>query len=252
MGRRKIKLRDKAALITGGSGGIGRAIAIKLSEMGFNIAISYLNNEEAAREVIAEVEKNNVKGLSIKADVSKEEDVKRIIETVNKEIGNIDVLVNNAGITRDRLLLRMKTEDWDTVMNTNLKGVYLCTKAVIRSMMKKKYGKIVNVTSVVGISGNAGQSNYSASKAGIIGFTKSMAKELGNRGINVNAVAPGFIDTAMTNVLDEEIKDEMLSSIPLNRVGKPEDVANLVAYLCSNEADYITGQVIHVDGGMLI
>jgi 3-oxoacyl-[acyl-carrier protein] reductase len=146
----------------------------------------------------------------------------------------------------------MKTEDWNTVIDTNLKGVYLCTKAVIRNMMKKKYGKIVNITSVVGISGNAGQSNYSASKAGVIGFTKSMAKELGNRRININAVAPGFIDTAMTNVLDEEIKDEILSSIPLNRVGKPEDVANLVAYLCSNEADYITGQVIHVDGGMLI
>ncbi len=243
---------NKVALVTGGSGGIGSAIAIKLSEKGFNVAITYLSNEKAAKEVIEEIEKNNVKGLAIKADVSKEKDVEEIIGIINNEFKTIDVLVNNAGITRDNLLLRMKAEDWDQVMDTNLKSVYLCTKAVTRNMMKKKHGKIINITSVVGISGNAGQSNYSASKAGVIGFTKSVAKELGSRGINVNAVAPGFIDTDMTSVLSEDIKDEMLKSIPLNRVGKPQDVANLVAYLCSDEADYITGQVIHVDGGMLI
>lgn len=243
---------NKVALVTGGSGGIGSAIAIKLSEKGFNVAITYLSNEKAAKEVIEEIEKNNVKGLAIKADVSKEKDVEEIIGIINNEFKTIDVLVNNAGITKDNLLLRMKAEDWDQVMDTNLKSVYLCTKAVTRNMMKKKHGKIINITSVVGISGNAGQSNYSASKAGVIGFTKSVAKELGSRGINVNAVAPGFIDTDMTSVLSEDIKDEMLKSIPLNRVGKPQDVANLVAYLCSDEADYITGQVIHVDGGMLI
>ena len=243
---------NKVALVTGGSGGIGSAIAIKLSEKGFNIAITYLSNEKAAKEVVEEVEKNNVKALAIKADVSKEKDVEKIMEIINNEFKTIDVLVNNAGITRDNLLLRMKTEDWDKVIDTNLRSVYLCTKAVVRNMMKKKYGKIINITSVVGISGNAGQSNYSASKAGVIGFTKSVAKELGSRGINVNAVAPGFIDTDMTSVLSEDIKDEMLKSIPLNRIGKPQDIANLVAFLSSDEADYITGQVIHVDGGMLI
>ena len=237
---------DKVALVTGGSGGIGSAIAIKLSEKGFNVAITYLSNEKAAKEVIEKVEKNNVKGLAIKADVSKEKDVEEMMKTINNQFKTIDVLVNNAGITRDNLLLRMKAEDWNQVMDTNLKSVYLCTKAVTRNMMKKKYGKIINITSVVGISGNAGQSNYSASKAGVIGFTKSVAKELGSRGINVNAVAPGFIDTDMTSVLSEDIKDEMLKSIPLNRIGRPQDVANLVAYLSSDEADYITGQVIHV------
>jgi len=243
---------NKVALITGGTRGIGRAIALKLSEEGYNIAISYINNNKKAQEVVDEIEKNNVKALAIKADVSKEEEVNNMMKVINKELGNIDVLVNNAGITRDNLLIRMKTEDWDQVIDTNLRGVFLCTKAVARGMMKKRYGKIVNIASIVGISGNAGQGNYSASKAGVIGFTRSMAKELGSRGINVNAVAPGFIETDMTQVLEDNIKDEMLKSIPLNRAGKPEDVANLVVFLCSEKADYITGQVIHVDGGMLI
>lgn len=243
---------NKVALITGGTRGIGRAIALKLSEEGYNIAISYINNNKKAQEVVDEIEKNNVKALAIKADVSKEEEVNNMMKVINKELGNIDVLVNNAGITRDNLLIRMKTEDWDQVIDTNLRGVFLCTKAVARGMMKKRYGKIVNIASIVGISGNTGQGNYSASKAGVIGFTRSIAKELGSRGINVNAVAPGFIETDMTQVLEDNIKDEMLKSIPLNRAGKPEDVANLVVFLCSEKADYITGQVIHVDGGMLI
>ncbi len=243
---------NKVALITGGTRGIGRAIALKLSEEGYNIAISYINNNKKAQEVVDEIEKNNVKALAIKADVSKEEEVNNMMKVINKELGNIDVLVNNAGITKDNLLIRMKTEDWDQVIDTNLRGVFLCTKAVARGMMKKRYGKIVNIASIVGISGNTGQGNYSASKAGVIGFTRSIAKELGSRGINVNAVAPGFIETDMTQVLEDNIKDEMLKSIPLNRAGKPEDVANLVVFLCSEKADYITGQVIHVDGGMLI
>jgi 3-oxoacyl-[acyl-carrier protein] reductase len=245
-------MENKVALITGGSRGIGKAIALKLSKKGYDIAISYINNDEKAKEVIEEIEKNNVKALAIKADVSKEEEVDKMMEMIKEQLGTIDVLVNNAGITRDNLLLRMKTADWDQVMDTNLRGVYLCTKAVARGMMKKRYGKIVNITSVVGISGNAGQGNYSASKAGVIGFTKSIAPPLGSRGININAVAPGFIETAMTHVLDEDIKEEMIKTIPLNRVGKPEDVANLVAFLCSKESDYITGQIIHVDGGMLM
>ena len=198
----------KVALITGGSRGIGRAIAIELSRQGYDIVITYINNENNAKEVVDEIEKNQVVGLAIQTDVSDEEDVNRMIETIDKKFGTVDVLVNNAGITRDNLLIRMKSEEWDDVINTNLKGVYLCTKAVSRKMMKKRYGKIVNIASVVGISGNAGQGNYSASKAGIIGFTKSIAKELGGRGINVNAVAPGFIETDMTEVLKDNIKNE--------------------------------------------
>ncbi|WP_132995384.1 3-oxoacyl-[acyl-carrier-protein] reductase [Sporanaerobacter acetigenes] len=248
----KLNLKGKTALITGGSRGIGRAIAIEFSKQGANVVITYINNEVNAKEVIAEVEKSNVRGLAIKADVSNEKDINDMIEIVNNEFGSVDILVNNAGITKDNLLLRMKLEEWDDVISTNLRGAYLCTKAVARGMLKKKSGKIVNIASVVGISGNAGQGNYSASKAGIIGFTKSIAKELGSRGINVNAVAPGFVETDMTNILNDKIKDEMINGIPLKRAGKPEDIANVVAFLCSEKSDYITGQVINVDGGMLM
>ncbi len=247
-----MSLTGKNALVTGGSRGIGRAIALELSKQGSNVIITYINNEEKAKEVVEEIEKNNVKGLAIKANVSLEEDVKKMIEIANKHFDSVDILVNNAGITKDNLLIRMKSDDWDTVMETNLKGVFLCTKAVARKMMKKRYGKIVNMASVVGLSGNIGQGNYSASKAGVIGFTKSIAKELGSRGINVNAIAPGFIDTDMTKVLNADIKNQMVENIPLKRIGKPEDIANVVAFLCSDEANYITGQVINVDGGMLI
>ena len=245
-------LSKKNALITGGSRGIGRAIAIELSRQGINIIITYNSSEEKALEVIKEVENNGVKGLAVKVDVSSEEDVKNMMKTIKNQFDSVDILVNNAGVTKDNLLLRMKTEEWDKVMDTNLKGVYLCTKAVARGMMKKRYGKIINIASVVGISGNAGQGNYSASKAGVIGFTKSIAKELGSRGITVNGVAPGFVETDMTEVLSENIKKHSLNMIPLKRFGKPEDIANVVGFLCSEKADYITGQIINVDGGMLM
>ncbi|MCB5560094.1 3-oxoacyl-[acyl-carrier-protein] reductase [Anaerosalibacter bizertensis] len=245
-------LKEKNALVTGGSRGIGRATAIELSKEGANVIITYNSNEEKAKEVIKEIEKNGVKGLAIKADVSSEEDVKSMMKTIKSQFDSIDVLVNNAGVTKDNLLIRMKSEDWDKVINTNLKGVYLCTKAVVRGMMKKRHGKIVNIASVVGISGNAGQGNYSASKAGVIGFTKSIAKELGSRGINVNGVAPGFVETDMTEVLSEDIKEQSLKLIPLERFAKPEDIANVVVFLCSEKANYITGQIINVDGGMLM
>jgi 3-oxoacyl-[acyl-carrier protein] reductase len=238
------------ALVTGGSRGIGKAIAIELSKQGANVAINFINNESKAKEVVAEIEKNGVKGLAVKANVSKEEDVNNMVDVVNKELGSIDILVNNAGITKDNLLIRMKIEDWDDVINTNLKGAYLCTKAVTRGMMKKRFGKIVNIASVVGVSGNAGQANYSASKAGIIGFTKSIAKELGSRGINVNAIAPGFVETDMTKVLSEDIRKQMLDIIPLKKFAQPKDIANVVVFLCSEKGSYITGQVINVDGGM--
>lgn len=245
-----MELKGMNALVTGGSRGIGKAIAIELSNQGANVAISFVNNESKAKEVVAEIEKNGVKGLAVKANVSKEEDVNNMVDAVNKELGSIDILVNNAGITKDNLLIRMKIEDWDDVINTNLKGAYLCTKAVTRGMMKKRFGKIVNIASVVGVSGNAGQANYSASKAGIIGFTKSIAKELGSRGINVNAIAPGFVETDMTKVLSEDIKKQMLDIIPLKKFAQPKDIANVVAFLCSEKGSYITGQVINVDGGM--
>ena len=203
-------------------------------------------------EVVEELISLGVKAKAIQGNVSKEEDVKNIVKTVEKELGPVDILVNNAGVTKDNLLIRMKAEEWDEVLDVNLKGTFLCTKAVSRGMMKKRYGKIINITSVVGIMGNPGQGNYSASKAGVIGFTKSMAKELSSRGIRVNAIAPGFIETDMTDVLKDEIKESMIEAIPLKGLGKPKDVANLVVFLASDKSDYITGQVISVDGGMAI
>ncbi|WMM25680.1 3-oxoacyl-[acyl-carrier-protein] reductase [Tissierella sp. MB52-C2] len=247
-----MSLDNKVALVTGGSRGIGKEIALELAKNGVNIGITYINNEVKAREVIDEIRSYGVKGIAIKADVSVEEDVLRMIGSIEEELGTIDILVNNAGVTKDNLIIRMKEEDWDEVMSVNLKGTFLCTKAVSRMMMKKRYGKIINITSVVGIMGNIGQGNYSASKAGAIGFTKSMAKELASRGIRVNAIAPGFIETDMTEVLKEDIKETMLKSIPLNTFGNPKDIANLVVFLASEKSDYITGQVINVDGGMLM
>ena len=245
-------MNRKIALVTGGSRGIGREIALALAKEGNNIAISYGNNKDRAMEVVNEIKSFGVDAIAVKSDVSISEDVTNLVKSVEESLGTIDILVNNAGITKDNLLIRMTEEDWDKVMDVNLKGVFLCTKAVSRSMMKKRYGKIINITSVVGITGNAGQGNYAASKAGVIGFTKSMAKELASRGIRVNAVAPGFIQTDMTDVLKEEIKADMLKIIPLNTMGNPSDIANLVVFLASEKSDYITGQVIKIDGGMAI
>ena len=247
-----MSLKDKIALVTGGTRGIGREIAVTLAKEGANVAITYTSNEEKAFMVLEEIKTNGVNAIAVKANVVNNDEVLNMVKTVEEELGTIDILVNNAGITKDNLLIRMSEEDWDSVLDVNLKGVFLCTKAVARTMMKKRYGKIINISSIVGLSGNIGQGNYSASKAGVIGFTKSMAKELASRGVRVNAIAPGFIETDMTNILKEEIKNEMIKSIPLNSFGKPKDIANLVVFLASEESDYITGQVIKVDGGMTI
>lgn len=245
-----MSLKGKIALVTGASRGIGKEIALKLSQEGADIAFFYSSNDEKARTTIKELEQNGVKAIGLKVDVSVESEVVEAVAKVEKEFGTIDILVNNAGITRDNLLIRMSEKDWDDVMDTNLKGTFLTTKAVVRKMMKKRYGKIINISSIVGVSGNVGQGNYSASKAGIIGFTKSMAQEMASRGIRVNAIAPGFIETDMTDVLKEEVKMEMLKNIPLKHLGKPEDIANLTVFLASSKSDYITGQVININGGM--
>lgn len=245
-------LSGKTAIVTGGSRGIGKAIALKLAEKGANVVVNYTSNFEKAQEVVEQIKSMGRDAIAIKADVSNSDDVENLLKEVNKHFDTIDILINNAGITRDTLLIRMKDEDWNKVMDINLKGTYLCTKYFGKKMMKQKSGKIINITSVVGIIGNAGQANYSASKAGVIGFTKSIAKELGSRGINVNAVAPGFIKTEMTEKLSDEVVKNYSKSIPLGRFGNVEDVANVVAFLASDEANYITGQVINVDGGMVM
>lgn len=243
-------LKDKVALVTGASRGIGRAIALSLAEAGADVVINYSGNEAKANEVAAEIEKMGRRALAIRANVAEFAQVEQMVEQVLSHYGKLDILVNNAGITRDNLIMRMKEEDWDLVIDTNLKGVFNCIKAVTRPMMKQRSGRIINISSVVGVMGNAGQANYVAAKAGVIGLTKSMAKELASRGITVNAVAPGFIETDMTDVLGENVREELMKLIPLSRLGKPEDVAHLVRFLASSGADYITGQVIHVDGGM--
>ncbi len=245
-----MKLSGKNAMVTGGSRGIGKAIAMALAKEGANVIINYSSNPAAAEAVVQEIEALGVKGFAVKGNVSQPEDVKDMLEKIEEVFDGVDILVNNAGITRDNLFIRMKEEEWDQVMDVNLKGVFLCTKAVTRKMIKQKFGKIINISSVVGVMGNPGQANYCASKAGVIGFTKSIAKELAGKNICVNAIAPGFIDTDMTAVLSDTVKDEMLKHIPLKRYGKPEDIANLVVFLSSDASNYITGQVIQVDGGM--
>ncbi|HBT49454.1 MAG: dehydrogenase [Caldanaerobacter subterraneus] len=242
----------RVAFVTGGSRGIGRAIAVRLAKDGFNIAITYVKDDKSAEEVVEEVKKHGVDALAIKCDVSKYHEVEKAVEKVIEEFGSIDVVVNNAGITKDNLILKMEEEEWDQVIDVNLKGAFNVIKFASKYMIKKRKGKIINISSVVGLMGNVGQANYAASKAGIIGLTKSVAKELASRGITVNAVAPGFIETDMTNVLKEDIKEAMLKSIPLKRAGKPEEVAEVVAFLASSASDYITGQVINVDGGMVM
>ena len=243
---------SKVALITGATRGIGKQIAITLAKSGYDIAINYRTENDDLTNTKEEIEKNSVKCLAVKGDVAVFEDCEKFVEEVIKEFGKIDILVNNAGITRDTLIMRMKKEDFESVIDTNLVGTFNVTKNVISHMLKARLGRIINISSVVGVSGNAGQTNYAASKAGIIGFTKSLAKEVASRNILVNAVAPGFIETGMTDVLKDEIKQDIEKNIPLKRIGTPEDVANVVKFLASEDSSYITGQVLHVDGGMLM
>lgn len=247
-----LNLKGKTAVVTGGSRGIGKAIAMKLAALGANIVINYNSNSASVDQVIKDIEELGVKAVKIQGDVSKFEDAEKIIKTAVSEFGSLDILVNNAGITRDGLILRMKEEDFDKVINVNLKGTFNCTRHASQIMLKQKAGRIINIASVVGIAGNAGQANYAAAKAGIIGITKSAARELASRGITVNAVAPGYIDTDMTHVLPEKTKEAILGSIPLKKMGKPEDVAEAVAFLASDSASYITGHILNVDGGMVM
>ena len=241
----------QVVFVTGGTRGIGKAIALKYAENGYNIVINYVSDKTNVDEIKKEFSKYGVESLVVKADVSKAEEVDRAVKQAIDKFGKIDVLVNNAGITRDTLLMRMKEQDFDKVIEINLKGTFLVTKAVTPYMMKKRNGKIINLSSVVGVTGNAGQSNYSASKAGIIGFTKSIAKELASRNIRANAVAPGFIDTDMTSVLSEDIKANINAQIPMKRMGTAREIANVVYFLGNEESSYITGQVINIDGGMV-
>ena len=243
---------SKVAFITGATRGIGRAIALELANEGYNIALNYRTENEALETLKKEISELGVECYPVQGDVSKAEDSERMTKEIIEHFEQIDVLVNNAGITKDKLIQRMKEEEFTDVINVNLVGTFNITKNVIKYMTKKRYGKIINLSSVVGISGNAGQSNYAASKAGIIGFTKSIAKELASRNITANAVAPGFIQTDMTNVLKDEIKEAIEGTIPLKRLGTAEDVAKVVKFLASDESSYITGQVINVDGGMLM
>ncbi|MGG0668986.1 3-oxoacyl-[acyl-carrier-protein] reductase [Sporosarcina koreensis] len=242
----------KTAIVTGASRGIGREIAILLGKEGARVAVNYSGSKEKAEEVVELIKQSGGDAFAIQANVSDAEQVKQMIDETLKTFGSIDMLVNNAGITRDNLLMRMKEDEWDDVININLKGVFLCTKAVTRQMMKQRAGKIVNLASIVGVIGNPGQANYVAAKAGVIGLTKTTARELASRNITVNAVAPGFITTDMTDALPEDVKEQMLGSIPLGKLGSAEDVAGAVAFLLSNDANYITGQTIHVDGGMVM
>ena len=245
-------LDGKVALVTGASRGIGRAIAIRLASEGAKVAINFAGNQKAAEEVKGEIEKNGGEAILVKANVADSAAVDEMFAKVIEAFGTVDILVNNAGITRDGLLIRMKDEDFDAVIDTNLKGVFYCTKAVAKLMMKKRTGRIVNMSSVVGLIGNAGQTNYAAAKAGVLGFSKSAAKELAARGVTVNMVAPGFIDTDMTAVLSDKVKDAMVQEIPMHKMGRPEDVANAVLFLVSDCSSYITGQVVNVDGGMVM
>lgn len=243
---------SKVALITGATRGIGRQIAITLAKEGYDIALNYRRENEELESVKKEIEENKVQCLTIKGDISCFEDCEEFVKQIIEKFRKIDVLVNNAGITKDMLLMRMKKEDFEQVIDVNLVGTFNVTKNVISHMLKARSGRIINISSVVGICGNAGQTNYSASKAGMIGFTKSLAKEVASRGILVNAVAPGFIETSMTEVLKDEVKEEIAKSIPLKRMGMAQDVANVVKFLASSDSSYLTGQVLNVDGGMLM
>ncbi|HEY82101.1 MAG TPA: 3-oxoacyl-ACP reductase FabG [Dehalococcoidia bacterium] len=240
-------LSQKVAIVTGGARGIGREIALKLAEVGASVVVSDLADAEPVAQEIRAMKRQS---LAVQADVSSASDVARLVDMAVSSYGRVDILVNNAGIARDQLLLRMSDEDWDAVLNVNLKSVFLCTRAVLRHMVKQRWGRIISISSIVGIVGNPGQANYASAKAGIIGFTRTIAREVGSRGITVNAIAPGFIDTPMTQKLGEEQRQELLKRIPLGFLGTPRDVAEAVAFLASEEARYITGQVLGVDGGM--
>ena len=244
-----MRLAGKVALVTGAAQGIGKAVALLLARNGADIVVSDINLEKA-EETVQEVQTLGRKALAVKVDVAKLDDVEKMVEAILAQFGRVDILVNNAGIARDKLILRMTEEDWDAVLNINLKGTFNCTKAVVRHMSKQKSGKIVNIASVVGEMGNAGQGNYAASKAGVIGFTKTIAREFAQRGINVNAIAPGYIETPMTDALPEKVKEELKRMIPMDRLGKPEDVAETVLFLVSDSSNYITGQVLNVNGGI--
>lgn len=245
-------LDGKYAIVTGASRGIGRATALTLAQAGASVMINYVSNDTAAEAVRDEITASGGRAAVYKADISVPDQATALINAALQEFGCIDILVNNAGITRDNLLMRMKEEDWDLVLNVNLKGAFNTTKAVLKPMLKARSGRIIAISSIIGLRGNPGQANYAAAKAGLIGFVKSVAREVGSRSITVNAVAPGFIDTEMTRGLNEAVKEKMLSEIPLGRFGQPEDVARLVSFLASDDAAYITGQVIPVDGGLAI
>jgi 3-oxoacyl-[acyl-carrier protein] reductase len=243
-------LENKVAIVTGASRGIGRAIALTLSKYGAKVVVNYCGSKEKAEEVVNEIIKNGGSALAYQADVANFSSVKSMFEDVIKELGSIDILVNNAGITKDNLILKMTEEEFDAVVDTNLKGVFNCLKHASRIMLKQKSGRIINISSISGVIGNVGQVNYSAAKAGVIGMTKSLAKELGSRGITVNAIAPGYINTDMTAVLKDELKEKVTELIPLKRLGEVEDIAEMAAFLASDKASYITGQTIQIDGGM--
>lgn len=244
--------QKRVAIVTGATRGIGLAVASRLARDGFDIVASYRGDDDVAKSALAELETTGRSIVLVKSDVSNSDEAGALIETAISELGQLDVLVNNAGITRDTLMMRMTEDDWDAVLATNLKGAFLCSKAAIRPMIRQRSGRIVNMTSVVGQVGNAGQANYASAKAGLIGLTKSLAKEVGSRGITVNAVAPGFIETRLTDVLNQELKDTLLKQIPAGRLGQPEDVAGAVAFLVSPDASYITGHVLTVDGGLFM
>jgi 3-oxoacyl-[acyl-carrier protein] reductase len=244
-----MRLEGKNILITGAAQGIGKSIAIEMAKEGANIGVADINLS-TAESAAQEISSSGVKSTALQLDVSNQSSVTDAVQAFTKELGSLDVLVNNAGITRDTLLMRMKEEDWDAVLNINLKGTFLCMKESVKIMAKQRYGKIINISSVVAFIGNPGQANYSASKAGLIGLTRTVAREYASRGIRVNAIAPGFIKTAMTDVLPDNVKDEMMKAIPLGQFGTPEDVARAAIFLSSPESDYLTGQVIHVNGGM--
>ncbi|MCH4824992.1 3-oxoacyl-[acyl-carrier-protein] reductase [Planococcus halocryophilus] len=246
------KLAGKTAIITGGSRGIGAEIARKFAADGAKVVVNYSGSQEKAEAVVTDIEANGGTAIAVKANVADAESVKAMVDETMKTFGSVDILVNNAGITRDNLMMRMKDDEWDDVININLKGVFICTKAVTRQMMKQRSGRIVNIASIVGVMGNAGQANYVAAKAGVIGLTKTTARELASRGITANAVAPGFITTDMTEKLSEDVQKAMMGQIPLGRFGAPEDVAKAALFLASDDASYMTGQTLHLDGGMVM